>query len=279
MRRPSPSMVVATAALIVATAGGGYAASDQITGAKIKNNTVTSADLRNGNGVRGIDVRDNSLTGRDIRGLGSADIRDGAIRLRDLSPAARAAQVAGATGPQGPTGPAGPQGPAGPTGPTGPQGPVGATGAQGPAGVSGEAQRDDGVFPTGSFAETISLTANGSGLLVLTERLRLLALARYRAQNFDATARNVRCRLAAKRAGGSSIQMTPFVLPTTIPASGFESDIITGDAVLNPGSYDVIVECREALSGATTGIVATHLLAWTGAARAAGPPIPVPAGQ
>ena len=68
----------------------------------------------------------------------SSQIKDGAVSLSDLSPAARQALL----GQKGATSAAGPQGPAGAAGARGPQGPAGATGAagggpQGPVGVSG----------------------------------------------------------------------------------------------------------------------------------------------
>lgn len=76
------------------------------------------------------DVANNSLR--------SADLKDGkAVAERDLRPAL-AAKVnrVGQTGPQGPQGTAGPTGPTGPAGPagTGPQGPKGDTGAPGLSG-------------------------------------------------------------------------------------------------------------------------------------------------
>jgi hypothetical protein len=65
VRRPSPGLVVATVALVLALAGGAYAAAT-ITGADIVNNSVTSKDIRN-RSLRGKDVRNNALTGRQIR--------------------------------------------------------------------------------------------------------------------------------------------------------------------------------------------------------------------
>jgi hypothetical protein len=60
----------------------------------------------------------------------SSQIKDGAVSLFDLTPAARKAL-------KGKSGPTGPQGPKGETGAVGPQGPAGATGAQGPQGPAG----------------------------------------------------------------------------------------------------------------------------------------------
>jgi len=81
--RPTPALVVSIIALVVACTGTGIAASRLIT---------------------------------------SGDIKNGTIKLKDLSPAARKALL----------------GKAGPQGPTGPQGAKGATGAKGPQGKQGE---------------------------------------------------------------------------------------------------------------------------------------------
>jgi hypothetical protein len=79
MSRPSPALVVATIALVVAMSGTGYAAlnlpansvgtkqlrKSAVTGAKIKNGAVTSAKIRNG-AVTSATVKRRSLTGDDI---------------------------------------------------------------------------------------------------------------------------------------------------------------------------------------------------------------------
>jgi len=99
IRRPSPAMVVACIALLVALGGTSVAAVSQlarnsvgprqlqfgaVTNPKIRNNAVTSAKVRN-------------------RSLLRVDFRPGQL-------------PAGPTGPQGPAGPAGAAGPAGPAG-------------------------------------------------------------------------------------------------------------------------------------------------------------------
>ena len=81
-RLPSPSMAVASTALVVALGGTSYAAVQ----------------------VSGKDVRNNSLTGRDIRDIRSGDVRNGSLRARDFK---RGDLPRGATGPQGPKGDAG----------------------------------------------------------------------------------------------------------------------------------------------------------------------------
>ena len=75
--RPTPALVVAVLALVVAMAGTSYAAA-KITSAQIKNNTIKSKDIKD-NEVAGKDVKDASLTG--------ADIADGSLTAADLPPA------------------------------------------------------------------------------------------------------------------------------------------------------------------------------------------------
>jgi hypothetical protein len=110
-RRPSPSMVIACLALVLACAGSAVA----------------------GVLVTGAQIRDGSITG--------ADVLDGSLRTADLEPGARAAANGngrrGARGPRGPRGREGVPGPQGAVGATGPHGPTGPQGAQGPAGQPG----------------------------------------------------------------------------------------------------------------------------------------------
>lgn len=99
--RPSPSLVVAAVAIVLASVG-----------------SATAASL-----ITGAQIRDGSLSG--------ADIRDGSIAKTDLATSARAAATR--------RGPRGPRGPRGLPGVVGPAGAPGATGAAGPAGAPGAA--------------------------------------------------------------------------------------------------------------------------------------------
>ena len=89
--RPSPALVVALLALLVALGDTGWATLSQslprgsVGAPQIRTNAVTAAEIRTG-AVR------------------SAEIRNGSVGLRDLAPRARI------RGPRGPTGPAGPAG-------------------------------------------------------------------------------------------------------------------------------------------------------------------------
>lgn len=104
--------------------------------------------------VTGAQVKDASLTGRDVK--------DGSLRLSDLARADRATLrgSADSTAP-GAAGAAGPKGDRGETGARGPAGPQGAAGATGPAGPKGDA--GDGrsfvegwsKFTTGTVDQTL----------------------------------------------------------------------------------------------------------------------------
>lgn len=97
--RPSPAIVIACVALLLALGGVSWAAT------ALPRNSVGTAQLRN-NAVTSGKVRNHSLL--------RADFKNGQI----------------------PRGARGPAGPAGPTGATGAQGPKGPTGATGPAGTA-----------------------------------------------------------------------------------------------------------------------------------------------
>ena len=105
-RRPSPAMVVACIALLVALTGTSVAAVQAIAP-----NSVGTAQLRNG-AVTNPKLKNNSITGNKVlnRSLTAADFVAGSL-------------------PRGPGGPAGPAGPAGAAGPAGPAGPAGVIGA------------------------------------------------------------------------------------------------------------------------------------------------------
>jgi hypothetical protein len=128
--RPSPAMVVACIALLVALGGTSVAAvqalapnsvgtvqlkSNAVTTAKIRANAVTAAKIRNGqvtnaklsrNAVTNAKLANNSVTG--------AKVQNGSLSALDF---AAGSLPAGPQGPAGPAGPAGPQGPAGTIGP------------------------------------------------------------------------------------------------------------------------------------------------------------------
>ncbi|HXG75973.1 MAG TPA: hypothetical protein VNJ53_05335 [Gaiellaceae bacterium] len=102
-RRPSPALVVASLALLVALGGTSFAAATQLA-----RNSVGTAQLRAG-AVTNPKIRNSAVT--------SAKVANRSLLRVDFAPG------------QLPAGPTGPQGPAGPAGPAGPQGPAGVIGA------------------------------------------------------------------------------------------------------------------------------------------------------
>ena len=104
-RRPSPAMVVACLALLVALSGTGIAAATQVA-----RNSVGTPQLKD-SAVTNAKIKNNAVN--------SSKVAARSLLRSDFAPG------------QLPAGPVGPQGPAGPTGPTGP------AGAAGPAGVIG----------------------------------------------------------------------------------------------------------------------------------------------
>lgn len=138
LRRPSPAMVVACLALLVALGGTSIAAVSQL----VPRNSVGTAQLRN-NAVTTPKVRNGAITG--------AKVQNRSLRRVDFAPG---------------------QLPAGPTGPQGPAGPAGAAGPAGPAGVIGAITvRTSSTLITGGVAENGALnTARVTSLCQGNER-------------------------------------------------------------------------------------------------------------
>ena len=103
LRRPSPAMIVACLALLVALGGTSVAAVSQLA-----RNSVGTPQLRDG-AVTNAKVRNNAIN--------SAKVASRSLLRSDFAPG------------QLPAGPVGPQGPAGPAGAAGPAGPAGAISA------------------------------------------------------------------------------------------------------------------------------------------------------
>jgi hypothetical protein len=96
---PSPALVVAVIALIVALGGTGYAAitlpANSVGKKQLKKRAVTAAKIRR-NAVTGSKIKDESLTGRDINELTLAKVPD--ARHADSATGAVHANTAGNTG-------------------------------------------------------------------------------------------------------------------------------------------------------------------------------------
>jgi Collagen triple helix repeat (20 copies) len=119
LSRPSPALVVAVTALVIALGGTGYAAitlpANSVGTQQLKNRSVSTAKLQNGV-VTSIKVKDRSLLAKDF---------------------APGQLLRGPVGPRGPKGDPGPKGDKGAKGDTGPKGDKGAKGDQGLKGDTG----------------------------------------------------------------------------------------------------------------------------------------------
>src|SRR4051812_26972254 len=82
MRRPSPALVVAVAACVIACAGSATAAS-LITGAQIANDSVTGIDIHN-HSLRGKDIGTNTVTGRNVAGITGRDVLTNGLDGSDI---------------------------------------------------------------------------------------------------------------------------------------------------------------------------------------------------
>ena len=140
--RPSPAMVVACLALLVALTGTSVAAvsalaPNSVGTAQIRANAVTAAKIKNRN-VTGAKIARNAITG--------SQVLNGSLTRADF--------VASSL-PAGPAGPAGPTGPAGPAGPAGTIGPITVrqTSAVVPGGVA-----QNGAYDT----ETVTVNCNAN---------------------------------------------------------------------------------------------------------------------
>jgi len=135
LRLPSPALVLAALALLVATAGAATAATHypEFNGVDIINESLTGRDIKN-----------HSLTAKDFRG-----------------------SVRGARGAAGRAGPPGPAGPSGSAGPPGTAGPQGATGPQGPAGQNQLRYVRSGPYAIGASGYDFKWTVCPSGMYPL----------------------------------------------------------------------------------------------------------------
>ena len=150
------------------------------------------------------------------------------------------------------------------TAPQGPTGPTGPAGIQGPSGPSGRAADISTVDLTGSVSPVLTLLVNGTGAITLTERARILAVARVRVDNNDASNRTPQCSLSAQAAtGGSLFSMTGFSRAYSLGPNETDQGSIPGDVTLDPGSYDVLVRCST--SAGDVDVTASNLIVWTGA--------------
>lgn len=101
----SSAHVMAALALLISMGGTAVAAAT-LTGANVKNGTITSLDIANGpKGVNGLDIRNESIRSGDIAtgGVRGIDVKNASIGPADLTDNAKAAMTGakGATGARG----------------------------------------------------------------------------------------------------------------------------------------------------------------------------------
>ena len=204
---PSPAMIVACVALIVALGGTSYAAlklpRNSVGNRQLKSNAVTSAKVRNG-----------SLTARDFR---AADIR------------------------RGPRGPQGPKGDSAPGAvprvafasrdPYKPGGTGRAIPVRAPIDVMGL------DVPAGSASYTSSsgrVTANGPSRLIANAQAVLL--------NADPANQDAACQIVL---AGAEVRPIGNDVNALIGAGGYLPVAVSAGADVEAGSYDVRVRCRS----------------------------------
>jgi hypothetical protein len=178
LRRPSPAMIVACLALLVALGGTSVAAVNQL-----GRNTVDTPQLVNG-AVTNPKIRNNAIN--------SSKVANRSLLRSDFAPG------------QLPAGPVGPQGPAGPTGPAGA---AGAAGVVGPITVRSnsvsvvDTGNDDGTYNTGrirrdcegnerAISAGTSWGDDGSDLRLFTQELEPKLNAQNQVIGFEAVGGN-----------------------------------------------------------------------------------------
>ena len=228
-------MVIAMIALVVAAAGGGYAA------AKLPKNSVGTAQLRNSS-VTSAKVKNHSLL--------AVDFKPG--QLERIIPSA-----IGPTGPTGARGRRGAQGLIGHSGAGGAPGPVGDTGAQGPIGTQGPA----GLSYGNSFVGAPTTAVSGCGSIDVigsvvspTSTSRLLLLGQAELSATGAT--NAQLVTEVTTGAESILGSADTGAPVALTASNSERFTFSGVVMqgttavdLPPGNYNVRLRLVQSGAG------------------------------
>lgn len=210
--RPSPAMVVACLALLVALSGTSVAAVTAI-----PNNSVGRAQLRN-DAVRSPKIKNGTIISADIAlgAITASDVRDGSLLAADFKRGQLPAGPPGATGARGPAGPQGSSGPQGPAGAAGPDGSQGPTGPQGPSGiVKGTTATGGGPNPSGVtqfFGAPASVT-------VASANERVLVVASNAFGTLGSAAGSLNLFICYQQAGGQVTLVGNGILGLQLPAN------------------------------------------------------------
>ncbi len=240
MRRPSPALVVAVIALIVAMSGTSYAVT------QLPRNSVGAKQLKK-NAVTAVKIKKNAVTG--------AKVKDGSLTEKDFAAGTLL------------------QGPTGPKGDTGLTGPQGAQGLQGPAGAIASAYATSTATNAMStaFATVVSLSqgSQASGAIVLDETSRLVVTASVGAYGASTSAGDVgvfECRARVTDLGVDEVLETTAssygILPVPASADASQTIPVVATVLVGAGTYDVVVECKAGVGtlavtiGANLAVVA-----------------------
>jgi hypothetical protein len=232
---------VAYLALTVALGGTSYAAT------ALPRNAVGSSQLRK-----------NSVT--------SAKVKNRSLGTRDLSPEAVAALG-------GKVGPAGAAGAAGPRGPVGPQGQKGARGDAGPTYAgSGSGGMSAISSPDTTVADLLGANGAGSGRLTLPVKSRLYVTGTADLANTSPSAPvRAQCTIRHSAPGADALVFdtsAPVLVDIHQADTGTSGDgiayapvAVTGSVLLDPGSYDVGIQCSKGAGALTVMNAALNVVA------------------
>lgn len=223
--RPSPALVVAVVALIVAMGGTGYAA------VKLPRNSVGSTQLRT-----------NAVT--------SSKVKDGSLAARDFATGQLPAGPQGQQGVQGPAGAAGTKGEKGDPGTNGQQGPPGSTPGDGVGKIYGSppALSSSSVSPYVDLASIHDGGGDHSLTTTVASRIQASAVMVLKQPASGAAAGQGRCYMDLLAPDGNLLTImgatagVDFSVPAT---NGYYLDVpLTASSPVEPaGTYNVSVRC------------------------------------
>ena len=222
MRSPSPALVVAVIALIVAMSGTSYAVS------QLPRNSVGAKQLKK-NAVTAVKIKNNTITGKKVK--------DGSLTEKDFAAGTLL------------------QGPKGDTGAAGAQGSQGIQGAQGSAGPAPSAYATStATNAMGSgFGAVIALSqpSQATGALALDQTSRLLITASITAYGNETNVgtNNVgafECRARVAEQGvDETLETTASsfgLLPIQESGPASQTVPVVATVLVGAGTYDVIIE-------------------------------------